>query len=104
MNDQLVNIEDKINSLQRNLDILSNSLDSVRAEEGEARIRLGGLESQIDELRKVVHDLPSQVQNQVIEAIQPLLDTAETLTTTIEKKKVVPVNPPKTPWYKRFSK
>lgn len=88
---------DKINSIQHSIDILSSDgdhdskkINKVEEELGEIRIKLTAVESQVDELRKIIKTMPQKTQDKVTEAVQPMIDSADALTEEIEKKKTSP--------------
>ena len=92
--DQFSVIKDLIGNLQKSVDILTDDrehdvkkVNDVQEELQEVRIRLGAVEGQLDELRKGLSKQAEKVQDKVSEAVQPLVDSSDSLKESIDKKK-----------------
>lgn len=96
--DQFSVLKDQNATLQKSLDGLSNDrehdvkkIEDLTSEMQEVRIRLGAMESQIDEMRKQLKGNLDKTSDRVIEVIAPLQEQ-------IQKKKIVEYTVK--PWYK----
>ena len=107
--DQFSVLVDKIATLQKSIDILSNDreydvkkVEEIKEEMGENRMRLGAVEGQIDELRKQLKDVADKIQNRVGEVIQPMMEQTKELKDSIDNKEFVEVRDIKKPWWKKL--
>ena len=98
--DQYKVLSDKINSLQESLNRIDHDLATDREEIGQFTIRLGGVEGQVDELRKGLKGLIEKVTNRFSQAMEPVLESTADLKETIDKKKTIIVPEKKKPYWK----
>lgn len=75
--DQYKVLVDRIDTLQKSVDRMDRDLGSDRKDIQEYSIRLGGVESQVEELRKAVKQLPEKTQDRVEDVMQPITDTLD---------------------------
>ena len=80
INDQQKAILDVVNRIDADLSTDRQNLQ-------ELTIRMGKVELQLEELRKVVNNLPQRVQDKTAEAMQPVMDSADSLSEKIDKKR-----------------
>ena len=87
--DEFKVLSTKINTLQDGVDLIDRDMAQDREEIQQMTIRLGAVESQIDELRKLVTQLPQKTQDKVIEAAAPIIEEAQGLSKQISRKKTM---------------
>jgi hypothetical protein len=64
-------------------------------------IRLEAVESQLSELRKAINQNAERTRDKVAEAVEPVINSTDRLTTQIQRKKMV-VLKEKLSWWRRF--
>jgi len=64
-------------------------------------IRLEAVESELSQLRKAINQNAERTRDKVAEAVAPVLDSTDRLTTQIQRKKMV-VLKEKLSWWRRF--
>ena len=100
--DEVKVILERIDSVQKTVDIIDRDMAKDREDLQQFAIRLGAVESQIDELRKALINQADKIQDRVGEAVQPMINQTQDLKETIDKKKALPIQEKKKPWWKRW--
>lgn len=103
--DELVVLNDKIDKLQKSLDNIDKDIAGDREYLQEHNIRMGAMESQISELRKIINSSVKNTHDKVAEAMAPMMEEAQDLKDVIMDKKVVALDSQKTkkqlsPWWR----
>lgn len=75
--DTEVIILERLDTLQKSIDIIDADLKNDREDIQEYRVRIGALEGQVDELRKQLKNLENKVQNKVADVVEPLMEQIE---------------------------
>lgn len=101
-NDQLKVIFQKIDSLQKSIDNMDRDLGKDREEMQQFTIRLGAVESQIDELRKAIRTMSDKTADKVEEVVAPMIEETHKLKSSIDKKRAIYLKPKS--WLDRFKR
>lgn len=96
--DQLKQIAEVVYKNKETTERLEANWDNDRHDFSEFQNRLGHLEAEFKSLREAIQKLPQKTGDKVTEAIQPIMDTTDALTTSIEKKKMI-FNQGKKSWW-----
>lgn len=102
-NDEAKVILQRIDNIASVVDRIDRDLAQDRKELQQFTIRLGNVELQIEELRKIVSALPQKTQDKVAETMQPMIEEAQNLGEKIEKKTFRILREPFS-WKKLFNK
>ena len=65
-------------------------------------IRLEAVEAELAQLRKAINQSSDRTRDKVAEAVAPVLDSTDRLTTQIQRKKMVVLKTPKSWWVRLF--
>lgn len=85
-------LADKVDSIQKSVNIVDQDLEKDRQDISQLIIRIGSLEAQIDEMRKLISCIPQKTQDKVAEAIEPARQESADLKEVIMDKKVVAID------------
>ena len=80
-------IEDKLNTLQRSLDIHLKDTDAEIGDLGQLRISVATLQESVNNLTKNMERHVDRVSDRVAQAVEPMLEEAQQLGNKIDKKK-----------------
>lgn len=86
---------ERVESIQKSLDRIDRDLAEDRRDIQQFTIRVGALESQVDEMRKLLGSVSQKVKDGVEDAIEPL-------TEAIERKTIIKII--QRPWWVWFRK
>lgn len=75
--DTEVIILERLETLQKSIDIIDKDLKNDREDIQEYRVRIGNLEQEVNELRKNLKNLEDKIQNRIAETIEPLREGIE---------------------------
>lgn len=87
--DQYNVLSEKIDSVQKSVDRIDRDLAHDREELQHLTIRVGTLEAEVNEMRKLVTNLPKKTQDKVEDILEPVSKEVKNLTTTIKNKKIL---------------
>jgi chromosome segregation ATPase len=98
VDDSLKEIREVVYKTKDTVERVESNWDKDRKDFSEFISRVGHLETEFKSLREALLKMPQRTQDKVIEAMQPVIDTTDSLTETIEKKKVLPFKIKKSWW------
>lgn len=93
-------LHEKVDSLQRNLDLHIKDTDKEIGDIGNLRMEVAACTEAIKELRKTMERQTEKVTNRFAQAMEPVLESNTALTETIDKKKTLVLPERKKPWWK----
>ena len=98
---QFDTLSEQLNNLQKTLDVHIRDSDNEAKDNQEYRLKVINLEGEIEELRKQLNNLTAKIQDKMAEVAQPIIEEAQDLRKTIDKKKTIIVpEKPKKPWWR----
>lgn len=100
--DQFQVLSEKVDSIQNSVNVIDNDLGKDRQDIQQLIIRVGSLEAQVDEMRKLMDRIPQKTQDKVAEAVAPAMAQTQQLQETIDSKKTIILPEKKKPWWKRW--
>ena len=97
-NEAILKTVRRIESNQASMD---SDMEKDRQHIQNITIRLEAVEAELSQLRKAVNQSSDRTRDKVAEAVAPVLDSTDRLTTQIQRKKMV-VLKEKLSWWRRF--
>lgn len=81
---------------------MDRSMEKDRQHIQNLDVRMSGVESQIEELRKAINLSSERIKNKVQGVVDPVIESTDRLTTQIEKKKMVVLKWEAKSWWQKF--
>jgi chromosome segregation ATPase len=98
--DQFKELREVVYKTKDTVERVEANWDKDRKDFSEFINRVGHLETEFKALRETLQKLPQRTQDKVLESVQPVIDATDSLTETIEKKKLLPFKIKKGSWWK----
>lgn len=95
-------IEEKVDSIQWNLDLHIKDTDKEIGDLGQLRIDVATLQESVNELRKSMSRHTENVQTKMAEVVQPMIEETQDLRETIKGKKVLVIQEKTKSFLKKF--
>lgn len=103
MNTDYKILNEKITSIQENLDLHIRDTDKEIGDMQSLRMEVAYLKTAVEGLREVLDKHVDRVSNRVVQAVEPILEEAQSLGEKIEKKRFRILREPWS-WKKLFKK
>jgi chromosome segregation ATPase len=94
----------EVRGISSRLADMDNNLARDREQLGDFNVRLSKVEAEIEGFRKSLRNNANQVRDQVVEAVTPIMESADGLAESIDEATIVKVREKKTHWWNKLQR